>query len=156
MLHPAYSVSTRISLRESLINPFSLSLSLVAALYRYMERNEQKVMQVPRTLSATVIAKELFERLINALGQKQAKMTPMLELFVLLYKYRVTLTEDTRRQIIDLETSWLHYLQTLGEADDMLENEGDEYKIQLAQHTDKFKLILKEFHDDFFSKLPKK
>lgn len=121
-----------------------------------MERNEHKVMQVPRTQSATVIAHELFERLINALDQKQAKMIPMLELFVLLYKYRVTLAEDTRQQIIDLETSWLHYLQTLSEADDMLEHEGDEYKIQLAQHTNKFKLILKEFHDDFLSKLPKK
>lgn len=128
----------------------------MTALYRYMEHNKDKVMQVPRTLIASVAAHELFEHLINALPQKQAKMTPMLELFVLLHKYRVPLGEQTRRQIIELEPNWLHYLQTLGEADDMLENEGDQYKVLLADHADKFKLILKEFHDDFFSKLPKK
>lgn len=113
-------------------------------------------MQVPRTHSASVAAHELFEHLINALARKQAKMTPMLELFVLLHKYRVPWDEQTRRQIIELETNWLHYLQTLAEADDMLDNEGDEYKVLLAQHADRFKLILKEFHEDFFSKLPKK
>ncbi|KAH8403076.1 hypothetical protein KR222_004165 [Zaprionus bogoriensis] len=130
--------------------------SLIESLYRYMERNERKVMQVPRTLRESVIAQELFQRLLSAVGLKQTRMTPMLELFVLLHKYRVPLGEQTRRQIIELETSWLHYLQTLEEADDMLDNEGDEHKLLLAQHADKFRLILKEFHEDFFSKLPKK
>ncbi|KAL7741405.1 hypothetical protein ACLKA6_013840 [Drosophila palustris] len=130
--------------------------SLIQSVYRYMERNERKVMQVPRTLRESAIAQQLFERLIKALPLKQARFTPMLELFVLLHKYRVTMSEQTRQQIIELEANWLHYLQTLGEADEMLDNEQDDYKLVLAQQTDKFRLIIKEFHEDFFSKLPKK
>ncbi|KAH8378166.1 hypothetical protein KR093_009808 [Drosophila rubida] len=132
--------------------------ALIQSLYRYMARNEHKVLQVPRTQRESVVAQQLFERLIKALPLKQACFTPMLELFVLLQKYRVSLTEETRLQIVDLETNWLHYLHTLGEADDMLENEQEQqdYKLVLAQQADKFRLILKEFHEDFFSKLPKK
>ncbi|KAH8271829.1 hypothetical protein KR044_007245 [Drosophila immigrans] len=130
--------------------------ALIQSLYRYMERNEHKVMQVPRTQREAVVAQQLFERLIHALPLKQTRFTPMLELFVLLHKYRVPMAEETRLQIVELETSWLHYLQTLGEADEMLENEKDDYKLILAQQAEKFRLILKEFHDDFFSKLPKK
>ncbi|XP_062141991.1 uncharacterized protein LOC133850046 [Drosophila sulfurigaster albostrigata] len=130
--------------------------ALIQSLYRYMARNEHKVMQVPRTLRESVIAQQLFERLIKALPLKQTRFTPMLELFVLLHKYRVTMSEETRLQIVDLETNWLHYLHTLGEADEMLETDHDDYKLVLAQQADKFRLILKEFHEDFFSKLPKK
>lgn len=66
------------------------------------------------------------------------------------------MTAETRQQIVELEANWLHYLQTLSEADEMLDNDQDDYKLVLAQQTDKFKLVIKEFHEDFFSKLPKK
>lgn len=46
------------------------------ALYRYMERNEHKVMQVPRTLRESAIAQQLFDRLIKALPLKQTRFTP--------------------------------------------------------------------------------
>lgn len=134
------------------MNPkFSLT-----AIYRYMERNERKVLRVPRTHSESIVANQLFERLVQAVPQKQSRFTPMLELFVLLHKYRVALSDATRQQIIELEANWLRYLQILLEADEMLDNEGDEHKILLAQHADKFRLILKQFHEDYFSKLPKK
>ncbi|XP_002132483.2 dynein-1-beta heavy chain, flagellar inner arm I1 complex [Drosophila pseudoobscura] len=124
--------------------------------YRYMRRNERNVMKVPRTIRETVAAKQLFERLIQELPLKQATFTPMLELFVLLHKYQVNLAEKTHEQVLGLESAWLHYLQTLSEADEMLDNEGDENKLELAKQAEKFKFILKEFLEDFYSKLPKK
>ncbi|EDW04226.1 dynein-1-beta heavy chain, flagellar inner arm I1 complex [Drosophila grimshawi] len=129
---------------------------LIQSVYRYMSRNEQKVMRVPRTHSESIVAHQLFERLVRAVPLKQMRFTPMLELFVLLHKYRVTIAEQTHQQVLELEPNWLHYLQTLHEADELLENEDEAHKILLAQQADKFKLILKEFHEDFFSKLPKK
>jgi len=66
------------------------------------------------------------------------------------------MSDQTHQQIIELEASWLNYLQILGEADEMLDNDQDDYKIVLSQQADKFRLIIKEFHEDFFSKLPKK
>ncbi|XP_002059192.2 uncharacterized protein [Drosophila virilis] len=130
--------------------------ALIQSVYRYMERNERKVMRVPRTHSESILANQLFERLVKALPLKQSRFTPMLELFVLLHKYRVTLAEETRQQIVELEPNWLRYIQTLRDADEMLDNEGNEYKIMLTEQADKFKLILREFHEDFFSKMPKK
>jgi len=38
----------------------------------------------------------------------------------------------------------------------MLDNEGTDTKLELAKHGEKFKLILKEFLEDFYSKLSKK
>lgn len=121
-----------------------------------MRRNERNVMKVPRTLRETVAAKQLLEQLLKEVPLRQAGFTPMLELFVLLHKYQVQLTEKTHQQVIGLESSWLHYLQVLGEADEMLDNEESDINVELAKHGEKFKLILKEFLEDFYSKLPKK
>ncbi|KAH8339425.1 hypothetical protein KR074_005356 [Drosophila pseudoananassae] len=128
----------------------------MGSLYRYMRRNERNVMKVPRTLRETLAAKQLFEQLLKEVPVKQSVFTPMLELFVLLHKYNVKLTDKTHQQVLGLESSWLHYLQTLNEADEMLDNEGSETKSELQGHADKFKFILREFLEDFYSKLPKK
>ncbi|XP_017858818.1 PREDICTED: dynein heavy chain 2, axonemal [Drosophila arizonae] len=129
---------------------------LIEALYRYMERNERKVLRVPRTHNEAIVANQLFERLVQAVPGKQSRFTPMLEVFVLLHKYRVPLPDAAREQILDLEANWLRYLQVLVEADEMLDHESDEHKIMLAQQADQFRHILKQFHEDYFSKLPKK
>ncbi|KAH8376174.1 hypothetical protein KR200_006673 [Drosophila serrata] len=126
------------------------------ATYSYMQRNERNVMKVPRTLRETAAAKQLLEKLLKEVPLWHAGFTPMLELFVLLHKYRVQLSEKTHQQVIGLESSWLHYLQVLGEADEMLDNEESETHVELAKHAEKFKLILKEFLEDFYSKLPMK
>ncbi|XP_016963439.1 uncharacterized protein LOC108033598 [Drosophila biarmipes] len=130
--------------------------NLMRATYRYMRRNERTVMKVPRTIRETVAAKQLFEQLLKEVPVKQSAFTPMLELFVLLHKYQVQLTEKTHQQVMGLESAWLHYLQVLEEADEMLDNEATDTKLELAKHGEKFKLILKEFLEDFYSKLPKK
>ncbi|XP_037709872.1 dynein-1-beta heavy chain, flagellar inner arm I1 complex [Drosophila subpulchrella] len=130
--------------------------NLMRATYRYMRRNERNVMKVPRTIRETVAAKQLFEQLLKEVPVKQSAFTPMLELFVLLHKYQVQLTEKTHQQVMGLESSWLHYLQVLEEADEMLDNEGTDTKLELAKHGEKFKLILKEFLEDFYSKLSKR
>ncbi|XP_017059218.1 dynein-1-beta heavy chain, flagellar inner arm I1 complex [Drosophila ficusphila] len=130
--------------------------NLIRATYKYMRRNERNVMKVPRTIRETVAAKQLFEKLLKEVPVKQSAFTPMLELFVLLHKYQVQLTDKTYQQVMGLETAWLNYLQVLEEADEMLDNEGNETKLELAKHGEKFKLILKEFLEDFYSKLPKK
>ncbi|KAI8038090.1 uncharacterized protein LOC128253296 [Drosophila gunungcola] len=130
--------------------------NLMRATYRYMGRNERNVMKVPRTIRETVVAKQHFEKLLKEVPVKQSAFTPMLELFVLLHKYEVQLNEKTYQQVMGLELAWLHYLQVLGEADEMLDNEGSETKSELAKHGEKFKLILKEFLEEFYSKLPKK
>jgi len=113
-------------------------------------------MKVPRTIRETVAAKQLFEQLLKEVPVKQSAFTPMLELFVLLHKYQVQLNEKTHQQVMGLESAWLHYLQVLEEADEMLDNEGTDTKLELAKHGEKFKLILKEFLEDFYSKLSKK
>ncbi|EDX07336.1 GD11181 [Drosophila simulans] len=130
--------------------------NLMSAVYRYIRRNERNVMKVPRTIRETVAAKQLLEKLLKDVPVKQSAFTPMLELFVLLHKYQVQLSEETFDQVMGLETAWLHYLQVLEEADEMLDNEDSEAKLLLAKHGEKFKLILKEFLEDFYSKLPKK
>ncbi|XP_017004584.2 uncharacterized protein [Drosophila takahashii] len=130
--------------------------NLMRATYRYMRRNERNVMKVPRTIRETVAAKQLFEQLLKEVPVKQSAFTPMLELFVLLHKYQVQLTEKTYQRVMGLESAWLHYLEVLREADEMLDNEGGETKLELAKHGEKFKLILKEFLEDFYSKLCKK
>ncbi|KAH8412165.1 hypothetical protein KR009_000255 [Drosophila setifemur] len=127
----------------------------MGATYRYMRRNERNVMKVPRTTRETTAAQQLLEKLVRDVPLRQSAFTPMLELFVLLRKYHVKLTEKTHQQVVGLESTWLHYLQVLNEADEMLDNEGEETKMELSRHAEKFKLILKEFLEDFYSKLPK-
>ncbi|KAH8298135.1 hypothetical protein KR018_007353 [Drosophila ironensis] len=127
----------------------------MGSLYRYMRRNERNVMKVPRTIRESLAAKQLFEQLMKEVPVKQSAFSPMLELFVLLHKYHVKLTEKTHQQVVGLESSWQHYLQVLKEADEMLDNDGDETKLELARQAEKFKLILKDFLEDFYSKLPK-
>ncbi|ALC38591.1 CG9068 [Drosophila busckii] len=130
---------------------------LMQSIYRYMQRNERKVLQVPRTLRESLLAKQLYERLLLDLPLMQQRCVPMMELFVLLHKYHVGMSDETQQQVIELESSWLHYLQTLAEAEELLDTEETEdHKQLLLQHAEKFKQLLKQFHEDFYSKLPKK
>ncbi|XP_068140220.1 LOW QUALITY PROTEIN: uncharacterized protein [Drosophila tropicalis] len=132
------------------------SSNWMRAVYRYMRRNERQVMQVPRTQRETLQAKAFYERLVKDVPIKQASFSPLLDLFVLLHKYQVELSEKTRLQVSGLESTWLHYLQTLIEADGMLDMESDEFKFELTKQMDKFKLILKEFQEDYYAKVPSK
>lgn len=124
------------------------------AIYRYMRKNERKVMMVPRTLKESLSAKELFERLIHEVPLKQSTFPPMLDLFAVLDKYQVDIPEEIRQKVLGLETAWQHYLKKLGEADEILDNNREEFKKILIQQAEKFKIILKEFLEDFFMKLP--
>ncbi|XP_030384656.1 dynein heavy chain 2, axonemal [Scaptodrosophila lebanonensis] len=132
------------------------SSSLIRRIYRYMRQNERKIMTVPRTLKETLAAKLLFERLVEEVPKKQSTFAPMLELFVLLDKYKVKLSDETRDQVSALETAWLDYLKIMIEADEMLDNEGEDFNVRILQHSEKCKIIFKEFQDDIYMKMPTK
>ncbi|XP_030382586.1 dynein heavy chain 2, axonemal, partial [Scaptodrosophila lebanonensis] len=130
------------------------SLFLLQGIYRYIRHNERKIMMVPRTLKESLIAKEFFERKIIEAPIKHATFPPMLELFAVLDKYQVEISDETTEQVAGLEAAWQHYLKKLAEADEMLENNREEFKKTLLQQAEKFKMILKEFLFDFYLKLP--
>ncbi|XP_026846886.1 dynein heavy chain 2, axonemal [Drosophila persimilis] len=130
------------------------SFSLIRSIYRYMRRNERKLTMVPRTLKESLAAKEFFEKLIEDVPIRQATFPPMLELFAVLDKYQVDILDEIRQNVLGLNNAWQHYLKKLAEADEMLDNNREEFKKILLQQAEKFKIILKEFLDDFYLKLP--
>ncbi|XP_041451656.1 dynein heavy chain 2, axonemal-like [Drosophila obscura] len=130
------------------------SFSLIRSIYRYMRRNERKLILVPRTLKESLASKEFFEQLIEDVPIRQATFPPMLELFGVLDKYQVDILDEIRQKVLGLNNAWQHYLKKLAEADEMLDNNREEFKKILLQQAEKFKIILKEFLDDFYLKLP--
>lgn len=119
-----------------------------------MQRNGQKIMMMPRTLKEALAAKEFFEHLTQEAPLKQATFPGIFDLFFLLEKYQVDIPDEIRQQVEGLEAAWADYIRKLGEADEMLDNNRDEFKKILLNQAEKFKLIIKEFLDDFFLKLP--
>lgn len=132
----------------------SHSFYLIRGIYRYMRRNAQKIMMMPRTLKESLAAKEYFEQLIKDVPLKQSTFPGILDLFILIDKYQVEIPDDIRKQIDGLQLAWQEYLRKLGEADEMLDNNRDEFKKILLHQAEKFKMILIEFLNEFFIKLP--
>ncbi|EDV98693.1 GH22471 [Drosophila grimshawi] len=130
------------------------SFYLIRGIYRYMRCNSKKIMITPRTLQESLAAKAYFERLMEEAPLKQASFPKVLDLFALLDKYQVDIPDEIRQQVESLQVAWMDYLRKLGEADEMLDNNRDEFKKILLHQAEKFKIILKEFLEDFYLKLP--
>lgn len=111
-------------------------------------------MMTPRTLKEALAAKEYFDQLIQEAPLKQATFPSIFDLFALIDKYQVDIPDEVRQQVEGLESAWQDYIRKLGDADEMLDNNRDEFKKILLNQAEKFKLILKEFLNDFFLKLP--
>ncbi|XP_013098623.2 dynein axonemal heavy chain 2 [Stomoxys calcitrans] len=126
----------------------------IKIIYRYVKRNEKRICVVPRTLKEAREATELFNRLKDEVPLKQDEFPETLNLFKILDKYEISIAENTRVLVLNLQTTWESYLKKLGEAGDMLDNTKEEFKQNLLLQAEKFRSIMKEFLAEFMLKLP--
>lgn len=109
---------------------------------------------VPRTLKEAREATQLFNRLSQEAPNKQEEFSIIFDLFKILEKYQIEISDSTKLLILNLPKTWENYLKKLAEAGDMLDNTKEEFKQNLLLQAEKFRNVIKEFLADFMIKLP--
>ncbi|KAM7351793.1 dynein heavy chain 2, axonemal kl-2 isoform 2-T2 [Cochliomyia hominivorax] len=128
--------------------------SRIKSVYRYVKRNEKRMAVVPRTLREAREATLLFNRLNEEVPVKQAEFPSILDLFKVLDKYQIEISNNNRLLVLNLQPTWENYIKKLGDAGDMLDNTKEEFKQNLLSQAEKFRNVMKEFLADFMIKLP--
>ncbi|XP_023298158.2 dynein axonemal heavy chain 2 [Lucilia cuprina] len=128
--------------------------SRIKSVYRYVKRNEKRIAVVPRTLKEAREATILFNRLTQEVPVKQAEFPDIFDLFKVLDKYQIEISDSIKVLVLNLSSTWENYLKKLGEAGDMLDNTKEDFKQNLLTQAEKFRNIIKEFLADFMVKLP--
>ena len=119
-----------------------------------MKRNERRVAVVPRTLKEAREATQLFDRLISEVPAKQNEFPAIYDLFKVLDKYQIEISDSVKILIQNLQQTWENYLKKLADAGEMLDNTKEDFKQGLLLQAEKFRNVIKEFLADFMIKLP--
>lgn len=109
---------------------------------------------VPRTLKEAREANQLLTVLHNEVSIKEDEFPIIFNLFKVLDKYQIEISNSTKFLVANLQQTWENYLKQLGEAGEMLDNTNEDFKQNLLIHAEKFRNVVKDFLVDFMVKLP--
>lgn len=123
-------------------------------IYEYMKVNSELILTVPKTIEDMKKSVMLFERLTEEAPIKEAEFPSILEHFVTLDKYEVLISAKMRGMVANLHNEWKDYLKKLKEAEDMLGNSKDDFKLSLLRQADVLKEVSKSLLEDFLAKAP--
>lgn len=97
---------------------------------------------------------KLYEELMLEISKKESEFPSIQDHFSVLDKYEVAISSGVRTMLNNLSSQWSWYLDKLKEAEEMLDNSKDTFKLGLLEQAEELKKEAKKLLDSFAEKAP--
>lgn len=88
------------------------------------------------------------------ISKKESEFPSIQDHFSVLDKYEVAISSGVRTMLNNLNSQWSWYLDKLKEAEEMLDNSKDTFKLGLLEQAEELKKEAKKLLDSFAEKAP--
>lgn len=117
--------------RMYLISLKNKTQAKIIELYTYIEENGKNVSVAPKSVDELQKCCAVYERLRSEIDDSKCKMNSLDEQFEVLLKYGVPIDGELRTMKDGMRTQWQDYLKKLNDADEVLNNAKDSFKLTL-------------------------
>lgn len=117
--------------RMYLISLKNQTQAKIIEFFTYTNENGQNVSVAPKSVDELQKCCAVYERLRNEIDDSKCKMNCLDEQFEVLLKYGVPIDGELSTMKDGMRTQWEHYLKQLNDADEVLNNAKDSFKLTL-------------------------
>lgn len=126
----------------------------IPELYNYTKENSERINEEPTDLLSMQNSLKFYEELMSEIAKKETEFPSIQDHFSVLDKYEIAISSGVRNMLNNLNSQWKWYLDKLKEAEEMLDNSKDTFKLGLLEEAEELKKEAKKLLDSFAEKAP--
>lgn len=119
----------------------------VSSIYDYTKERAKEMLVVPKTIVEMQKAIELMATVEQELPEKHETFPGIKQYFSVLDKYEVVISSSYRQMNQNLDNQWVWFLDRIKEAEEMLDNCKDSFKLNLLGEAEELKAAAKDLLD---------
>lgn len=99
--------------------------------HEYIDTNSEQILKPPKTVEELQISCTAYEQLTNEIDRYKCTLNELNDQFDVLYKYGISIDNTINELRLTIQPRWEEYLRKLNDADEMLNNAKDSFKLTL-------------------------